>query len=666
LGRTSGIGYTPVVLIELYTFQPVLSSDTNFRSTCTLKFVEKAGKVKASGFRIAELNYLLRHDYQPSAGIAPSETSISLTLDDIRKGLQQIAEENTLPDNPSEPVSDLLRKKLTLLQWDEALIEQAISILSGSVLYETLLDPLPEGIVFPTSVSSKVSYNSTAKLLQFAGVMTETERTALKSATASVGADLTAYQNAVDQLFNQSRNATKPFIEQRMQAFELPTFSTLLGSLPASITFSDDLKSRIFYDSTAEELRYIGAMTEGKKNQLLKLLPNTDPAYLAYASAINSLFNQAIAFKPELKNQFLVVSNDPTKDDFTRLFDSGMAIADRLISVLAKLLQYLRTTLSEDFVKQKLSEVLKLEAAITDSLLTQWLNSAADATQRAIADFLNSIFAESRGKLVATSFKPQFDTFIRLQKIAILIAKFKITPPQFTWISQYSASAGWLDWNSLPMEAGTSSASFIAWEKLVDLVQLRDTLPLGDLLLADIFKLARDGVTTEAGLLQELSDRTNWNLKDLQFLASPQALAFSFPGAYQNEKALIRLQVCFQMIKRLGVSAEKVHGWIQPDLPEADARDIKQAAKAKYDNDQWLTIAKPLRDSLREKQREALVSYLVTHPNPTKNQIWKNVNELYAHFLIDVEMSPCQMTSRIKQKSPPIQRLITTGCTGNG
>jgi Tc toxin complex TcA C-terminal TcB-binding domain/Neuraminidase-like domain/Salmonella virulence plasmid 28.1kDa A protein/Putative peptidoglycan binding domain len=640
------------ILTGIDLFDPVHAENT-------LKFIEKAGKIRASGFRIAELNYLLRHDFQSSSGIAPSEESIALILDEIRKGLQQVAEENTLPDNASEPVSDLVRKKLTFLKWDEALIEQAIAILNGSVLYETPLDPLPKEIVFPTSVSSKVSYNSIAKMLQFAGVMTGTERTSLKSATAAAGADLTAYQNAVDQLFNKSRAETRTFLAQRMQAFELPTFSASLAPLPASATFSDDLKSRIFYDSTAKALRYIGAMTEGKKNQLLKLLSDTDPAYPAYEATINSLFDQAIVFSPlEPKNQFLVVSNDPQKDDFTRLFDSGMAIPDRLTSGLTKLLAYLRTTLSESLAKQKLSEILKLETSITNPLLTQWVNSAVDVTRRAIADFLDPAFAESRGKLVAASFKPQFDTFIRLQKIATLIAKFKITPQQFTWISQYAASAGWLEWNALPVEAGSPPASFTAWERMVDLVHLRDTLPLGDVLLADIFKLARDGATTEAELLQELSDRTNWNLEDFQFLTSPQGFAFTFPNAYQNEKALIRLQTCFQMIKRLGISAEKIHPWIKPDLLEADAHNIKQAVKAKYDNDQWLTVAKPLRDILREKQRAALVTYLVAHPDSAKNQIWKDVNELYAHFLIDVEMSPCQMTSRIKQACGSVQLFV--------
>src|SRR4029077_2339882 len=84
----------------------------------------------------------------------------------------------------------------------------------------------------------------------------------------------------------------------------------------------------------------------------------------------------------------------------------------------------------------------------------------------------------------------------------------------------------------------------------------------------------------------------------------------------------------------------------------------KQAAKSKYEDDEWLTLAKPLRDVLREAQRSALVDYLVARPNPALNRNWKDASDLYAYFLIDVEMSPCQLTSRIKQAISSAQLFV--------
>ena len=66
----------------------------------------------------------------------------------------------------------------------------------------------------------------------------------------------------------------------------------------------------------------------------------------------------------------------------------------------------------------------------------------------------------------------------------------------------------------------------------------------------------------------------------------------------------------------------------------------------------------PLRDLLRERQRASLVSYLVVRPDAAKGQHWIDKDGLYEHFLIDVEMSPCQLTSRIKQATCSAQLFV--------
>src|SRR6185295_10346230 len=82
------------------------------------------------------------------------------------------------------------------------------------------------------------------------------------------------------------------------------------------------------------------------------------------------------------------------------------------------------------------------------------------------------------------------------------------------------------------------------------------------------------------------------------------------------------------------------------------ADDVKALVRAQLGDKQWLEKAKSLNDPLREKQRAALVSYLI----PRKNA--RNADELYDDFLVDVEMSPCMMTTRIKQAIGSIQLFI--------
>ena len=101
----------------------------------------------------------------------------------------------------------------------------------------------------------------------------------------------------------------------------------------------------------------------------------------------------------------------------------------------------------------------------------------------------------------------------------------------------------------------------------------------------------------------------------------------------------------------MGMPPSKVAPWRAPQLTLTEAFNLRNAVKARYSFADWLKVAKPLQDSLREKQRTALVSYLW----------WRDKldsNELFDRYLIDVEMSPCQLTSRIKQAIGAVQLFI--------
>src|SRR5262249_28418701 len=130
----------------------------------------------------------------------------------------------------------------------------------------------------------------------------------------------------------------------------------------------------------------------------------------------------------------------------------------------------------------------------------------------------------------------------------------------------------------------------------------------------------------------------------------------AFPDDYLGVRLLVRLREAFDLLKRLGMSAQQADELSAGNVTQAKARGVRQAVRAKYDEAQWLNLAKPLHDVLREKQRAALVAYLVAH-NMLPTTI-RDVNDLYAYFLIDVEMDPCMVTSRIKQAISSVQLFV--------
>ena len=112
------------------------------------------------------------------------------------------------------------------------------------------------------------------------------------------------------------------------------------------------------------------------------------------------------------------------------------------------------------------------------------------------------------------------------------------------------------------------------------------------------------------------------------------------------------------LVSTIGSAAERVTGWAGDGLDEGQAAEIKQAAKARYDPDQWLEIAKPIRDALREQQRDALVAHLLAKPELTGDPSLRTPDDLYRRYLVDVEMSACMPTSRIVQALGAIQLFV--------
>src|SRR5213078_389131 len=88
----------------------------------------------------------------------------------------------------------------------------------------------------------------------------------------------------------------------------------------------------------------------------------------------------------------------------------------------------------------------------------------------------------------------------------------------------------------------------------------------------------------------------------------------------------------------------------------ADAVQIKQALKARYADDQWLDVTRPLQNKLRHARRDALVAHLLA--NPATGETWVTSDDLYDYFLIDTQMTSCQPTSRIVQATNSVQQFV--------
>ncbi len=259
----------------------------------------------------------------------------------------------------------------------------------------------------------------------------------------------------------------------------------------------------------------------------------------------------------------------------------------------------------------------------------------------------------------------------KLLKVAAVLQTLKLPGSQLDWLFRETItdSGSWLA--SVPDPPATP-VTFASWLLLIQLPQVRRDLNLEDAALEAILNaisaiiVAPDQQTqldARTRFVKVLSLWLGWSKEDLETLigkpddlSDPGLLNARVPDDYRGLDLIIRMQRAFGLLKRLGVSAAQANKWCGASVTDEDAKAIRQAAKAKHDDQAWLKVARPLQNSIRDKQREALVNYLVARQAKWKSAVSRaDANDLYSHFLIDVEMSSCQLTSRIKQAISTVQ-----------
>lgn len=428
------------------------------------------------------------------------------------------------------------------------------------------------------------------------------------------------------------------------------TYSTPMTDLPESIAFPEALQSELTYDAQAQVLRFVGPMTLDEQTVLLNLSSDQD-----YQDAVIALFGQprdlfsAIFSDPNLDTSFLDLSEATDK-----LLDHPPATTEETFGyILEHLLPYLRETLSRGLIVQTLSTTLDLEPAITKLLLEELLKAPVDPAQPAMADFLP--FDEA-------SFPASYR---RLHKVSLLINGFALTAREIAYFSATPADFAGFDLNVLPLDRTDpvqtdvdAVALFEQWERLYDFATLRDRLPGREVDMIDVFEAA-SGAGPNAlsqAVTDALVEATGWDEAELAHLMGPNGFNLS-DADFTNETWLLRFQEAMKLNRRLGISTQKLFDWAEHAPDAGQTADVVHTVKAKYEDAQWLAVAKPLNDGLRKGRRAALVAYVLADAGIVQEGIATS-NQLFEYFLIDVEMDPCMKTSRIKQASSSVQLFV--------
>ena len=154
---------------------------------------------------------------------------------------------------------------------------------------------------------------------------------------------------------------------------------------------------------------------------------------------------------------------------------------------------------------------------------------------------------------------------------------------------------------------------------------------------------------------------TLWNKDDIAKLITPEHFDLNRPDAFRNEVNLLKLQKALQVAGAIGTDIDRLFGWANPiskfSVCHQIAEGIRAALRARYDQEDWEQVVKPLNDQLRENQKQALISYLLVQPDLIDWGV-VDADSLFEFFLIDVQMDACMQTSRIKQAISTVQLFV--------
>jgi hypothetical protein len=636
-----------ITVQQLITLEKLLSPLDPFSTPDqAILFATKVHKILDSSFSIDQLNYLLRNDWLESSGVAPDPVNASTFLTDLRTGLNKIYIETEVSSHPD---SNQLAQKLAMLKWDNSLIVQIGTLLNDKTVYSVNIPTLPATpISFPAGIN--ISYDPIQQILSFTGVMTDTEKSNILAVSAISG-DPTA-PGVVQQFYDAPRN----FVISKMQYFVTPVYSTPLIQLPADVQFPTlpvVLNAKISYDSNLKVLNFVGAMSTDEQTALLNADASND---LNFKTAINTLFNAPTTVTPDPENLFMVTNADPNKDDIKIVFDPAKTptIEDRFRYVVQKLCTYLRKTMSENFVEQDFATTLQISTAISEQLIINFQASPTLTDYRIIQDYNQDNFVLSNNTITADSYPNQFTSYTLLYKISLIVTGLKISNDEWAWWMVNSTALSALAFNKLPLATGTS-VPFSQFEVLLDAYTFDNSLPKSSLTFVQFLKDLIDSTLSKDTLRSDIATYTYWDPDDLKQFET--LLSLVNPADYRNLTILLNLSTCFKSLTQLGITADKAIAWAVPVFTADLADKVKQAAKAKYDNAQWLTVAKKLQDGIRQNKRDALIGYLLYHPE-LKGQTWQTIDDLYSYFLIDTEMQACMLTSRIVQANNTVQLFV--------
>ena len=304
------------------------------------------------------------------------------------------------------------------------------------------------------------------------------------------------------------------------------------------------------------------------------------------------------------------------------------------------------------------------------AFLTQSVNLPGTATSLLAVLTDASITTPAGGPyppFTRAAYTNQFVAIQLLDKIRVVVQKLHLVNADLSWLVSNAGVYGGLDFTALPVlstQPAIGSSALLTTVLLVQLARLFTAAPPAAPFqtLYDVIAAVHTGaLTTEADAQAALSAITGWEIADCAAFAT--ALGVVFAADYLTPSTYDALRTLGAMIAATsgnGTAAQLV-AWSSTPTDEKAAESMAASAlsvlKARYSDSDWLAVAPSIMNPLREDRSAALQEYLIGNGDAA-GHTFEDVNALFDFFLIDTQMSSCEVTTRVIQAYVAVQIFV--------
>ena len=269
--------------------------------------------------------------------------------------------------------------------------------------------------------------------------------------------------------------------------------------------------------------------------------------------------------------------------------------------------------------------------------------------------------------ITPANYPNQFLAVQLFDKAAVVVRRLHLVLADLTWLVTNALVYGGLDFTQLPVtnaQGALPLTPFLTTLLLVKLARLFTAAPPQSAIqtLYDVIGGVNSGTLVNEGAAQSgLATITGWTLADI--VSFTAAMGANFPADYKAPAFYDALRALQAMATAAAATGAQIVSWgaVAADEPTAEnmAASALGALKAQHPNaDDWLTVAPGMMDPIRDRRSAALQAYLIGLRDNTGKLIYGDVNGLFDYFLIDVQMSSCEVTTRVIQAYIAVQIFV--------